>query len=343
MDERRNRDWLIATGLGLTLACGLWAYGRQRRRATRSFSRQIVAITGGSRGLGLEMARLWAVEGAKVAICARTRSDLERAARELTAIGHDVLAIKCDITDRQQAEKFISHVVKAWGGIDVLVNNAGLIQAGPLECMTLDDFDRTMATHFWGPLYLIRAALPHLHASRAGRIVNIASIGGEVSVPHLVPYSASKFALVGLSDGLAAELHASDIRVTTVCPGLMRTGSPRNAWFKGRHRAEYAWFSISDSLPGISISSRRAARQIIEACRRGKPYLRVSLPARLGVPLRAIAPGLISTLLGWVSRFLPAADGTTLSHAGRDSYSKWSPSWLTRLTERAARRNNEIG
>src|SRR6185437_14182851 len=168
-----------------------------------------------------------------------------------------------------------------FGAVDVLVNNAGVIQVGPIEVMTHEDFELAMQAHFWGPLNTIMAALPGMRQRRSGRIVNISSIGGKVSVPHLVPYSASKFALVGLSEGLQAELAKDGIKVTTVCPGLMRTGSPRNADFKGKHRAEYAWFSISDALPGASMSAERAARQIIAACRRGDAEIILSLPANV--------------------------------------------------------------
>ena len=176
-----------------------------------------------------------------------------------------------------------------------------------------------------------------------GRIVNIASIGGKISVPHLLPYSASKFALVGLSEGLRAELSKDGIVVTTVCPGLMRTGSPRNADFKGRHRAEYAWFSISDALPGASMSAERAARQIMAACRRGDAEIVLSLPASVAVKIQGVAPGLVSRVLGWTNRLLPRAGGIgSRSAKGRDSQSAWSPSLLTVLNERAARRNNEL-
>src|SRR5690606_33875253 len=110
---------------------------------------------------------------------------------------------------------------------------------------------------FWGPFYCIDAVLGGMRRRGEGRIVNVSSVGGRVGVPHMVPYCAGKFALVGFSESLRAELRSSGIRVTTVCPGLMRTGSPRNALFKGRHRAEYAWFAIADSLPLATISSER--------------------------------------------------------------------------------------
>ncbi|MEJ7710408.1 MAG: SDR family oxidoreductase [Pyrinomonadaceae bacterium] len=138
----------------------------------------------------------------------------------------------------------VQRVTETLGGIDVLINNAGLIQVGPLEVMTLEDYEEAMRTHFWAPLYTILAVLPQMRRRQEGRIVNISSIGGKIAVPHLVPYSASKFALVGLSTGLRTELAKDKIVVTTVSPGLIRTGSPRNATFKGKHREEYAWFSI---------------------------------------------------------------------------------------------------
>src|SRR5436309_7591109 len=107
--------------------------------------------------------------------------------------------------------------------------------------MTVEDFEETMRVHFWGPLYATLAALPHLRKQDTGRIVNISSIGGRIAVPHLAPYSASKFALAGLSDGLRTELAREGIYVTTVFPGLMRTGSHVNAQFKGKRRAEFTW------------------------------------------------------------------------------------------------------
>jgi NAD(P)-dependent dehydrogenase (short-subunit alcohol dehydrogenase family) len=327
--------------LGLGGAIAVAMRSRTVRRS-RSFVGQSIVITGGSRGLGLEMARRWASEGARITICGRSEESLRRAVERLKRFGGDAMGVVCDVRRREQVETFVETVVREFGGIDVLVNNAGVIQAGPIECMTLDDFETAMATHFWGPLYMIRAALPYLTASRRAGIVNIASIGGEISVPHLVPYSASKFALVALSDGLAAELRQFGIRVTTVCPGLMRTGSHRNALFKGRHRAEFAWFSISDSLPVISMNSTRAAHQIIEACRNGRPHVRLTLPAKLAVPLVAAAPSLAITVFRMVNRLLPSPiRPSPLAHTGAQSASLLSPSILTTLSDSAAVRNNE--
>jgi short-subunit dehydrogenase len=159
----------------------------------------------------------------------------------------------------------------------------------------------------------------------------------------LVPYSASKVALVGLSEGLRAELRKDGIVVTTVCPGLMRTGSPRNARFKGRHEQEYAWFSISDSLPITSINAERAAAQIVDACRHGDAELVISVQAKLAVLFHGVFPGLTADALALINELLPEPGGIgTSSVKGKQSTSGWSPSWLTTLTEQAAVANNEI-
>jgi NAD(P)-dependent dehydrogenase (short-subunit alcohol dehydrogenase family) len=314
-----------------------------RRPAGYDFKGKVVLITGGSRGLGLVLAREFAGEGARVAICARDEQELATARAELRKLGAEVLALQCDITNRTEVGEMVLRTLDRFGRIDVLVNNAGVIQVGPLEVMTHRDFEEAMKTHFWGPLHTILAVLPHMRRRHQGRIVNISSIGGKLSIPHLVPYSASKFALVGLSEGLRAELLQEGVVVTTVCPGLMRTGSPRNADFKGQHRAEYAWFSIADSLPITSINAQRAARQILQACRQGKAELVITIQAKVAVLLHGIFPGLTADLLGVVHRLLPAAGGIgTRKAKGKESTSALSPSLLTLLNEHAAVANNEV-
>ena len=302
-----------------------------------------VLITGGSRGLGLVMAREFAREGSRLVLCARDEQELQQAKADVEEFGVDVMTVACDVTNRDAVNKMIADVNDQFGTIDVLVNNAGVIQVGPLEVMTMEDFERAMQSHFWGPLNTIMAVLPSMRQKKSGRIVNISSIGGKVSVPHLVPYSASKFALVGLSKGLRAELLKDGISVTTVCPGLMRTGSPRNADFKGKHRYEYAWFSISDSIPLLTVSAEYAARQVVRACKRGQAELIISVPAKLAATFDALFPEMMSQMLGLANQLLPAPGGVgTQNVKGRQSASAWSPSWLTTLSEEAALRNNEV-
>ena len=240
-------------------------------------------------------------------------------------------------------EAAVREVVNRFGAVDVLVNNAGTISVGPMEVMTIEDYEKAMKTHFWGPLYTTLAVLPQMKARGDGRIVNVSSIGGKIAVPHLLPYTASKFALTGFSEGLGAELAKDGIYVTTVVPGLMRTGSPRNALFKGRHRAEYAWFAISDSLRLTSMDADSAARQVLKACRYGDAEVILSVQAKLAVKFNAMFTNLTIDLNSLIERALPAPGGNgTLAVPGKESVSKWTPSWLTSLSDRAARENNEI-
>jgi NAD(P)-dependent dehydrogenase (short-subunit alcohol dehydrogenase family) len=337
----RNKNTLILAAAG---AAALMA-GRAVLRRWREYDLggKTVLITGGSRGLGLVMARQFGSEGARLAVCARNEAELQRARDDLTRRGVPVLALSCDITNRGQVDETVDRVRAHYGAIDVLVNNAGTIEVGPLEVMTLEDFQEAMNTNFWGAVYTTLAVLPEMRRRRDGRIVNITSVGGKLSVPHLLPYSASKFALVGLSQGLRAELAKDGILVTTVCPGLMRTGSPRNAFFKGNNQAEYAWFSISDSLPITSISAERAASAIVTACKRGDAEIVLSPQAKLAVKFHALFPELTADLLGLVNRFLPEPGGIGSRRAkGEESRSKLSPSFLTALSERAAERNNQV-
>jgi NAD(P)-dependent dehydrogenase (short-subunit alcohol dehydrogenase family) len=240
----------------------------------------------------------------------------------------------------------MARVLDTWSTVDVLINNAGVIQVGPLEHMQHEDFENAMATHFWGPLHLVLEVTPIMRHRRFGRIVNISSIGGRIAVPHLAPYSASKFALTGLSDALRAELDPYGIRVTTVAPGLMRTGSPVNAQFKGQHEAEYAWFKVSSSLPGLTIAAERAARKILNACRHGDPALTITPQAKLAAAANAVAPASVVRAMMLITRLLPEGNGLEGNKLKKgiesEAKSKWTPSVVTKLADHAALANNEI-
>jgi short-subunit dehydrogenase len=302
-----------------------------------------ILLTGGSRGLGLVMARQLIQAGARLALCARDEAELERARTELEQSGVEVMALTCDVTDQNQVEQMVQQVREQFGAIDILINNAGTDIVGPLDTLTMQDYDDTMKLHFWAPLYTSYAVLPEMRQRKAGRIVNISSIGGKVVSPHMVAYCASKFALVGLSEGMRTELASAGIPVTTVCPGFIRTGVIDHAIMKGQNRQEFAWFSISDSLPLISASAEQVARATIAAFRRGDVEVIVPFPAWLSTKFYALFPGLTTNLLSVANRFLPKSGGIGEERAfGQDSHSFWAPSWLTALSNRAARRNNEI-
>ena len=325
-----------AVGAGAALAIRTWV----RSRRWFNYLGKVAVITGGSRGLGLVLARQLVAAGARVVLCARSPEDLQRAAAELQAAGGQVLAIPCDVRDADEVRQMVAEVISQWGTIDLLFSVAGVIEVGPLDAMTLDDFHNSLQPTCWGALHTTLAVLPEMRRKGWGRIVNVASIGGKRAVPHMLPYAASKFALVGLSTGLRAELAPEGILVTTVCPGLMRTGSPRNAIFKGQHRKEYAWFSIGDSLPLVSMSAESAAGKILLACQRGQGEVLIGSTM---MRLQALAPALTAQLTEVMARLLPQMGGIGRRAArGFESSSAWSPSWLTYLGDQAAERNNEL-
>jgi NAD(P)-dependent dehydrogenase (short-subunit alcohol dehydrogenase family) len=340
-----NNQQRFAGGAALGFGAALVAARLARSRHAISFEDRVIVITGGSRGLGLVLARMFADEGAKVAVLARDLEELERARQDLEPRRGAVVTVRCDIRRRADARAAIDQVVDRWRSVDVLVNNAGVIQVGPFDHMDHEDFENAMATHFWGPLNLMLEVVPIMQHRGFGRIVNVASIGGKIAVPHLTPYSASKFALVGLSDGVRAELDRYGIRVTTVAPGLMRTGSPVNATFKGRHEAEYAWFKLSSSIPGLTISAERAARKIVDAVRHGDPDLTITPQAKAAAMMNAVVPGLVARVMTMADRLLPGPSSSAAANRvqrGRDSESRWTPTLVTALTDKAAVANNEL-
>lgn len=315
------------------------------RRRTMSFRDKTVIITGGSRGLGLVMARAFAAEGARVAICARDAAELRRAETDLRQYTPTVLAIPCDLTNPVAIQAFVAEVEQVFGPVDILVNNASIIMVTPYENTTEEDFREVMETNFWGAYHMTNVVLPSLRKNNGGggkRIVNIASVGGKLSLPHMAPYSASKFALVGYSEGLRTELMKDGIYVTTVCPGLIRTGSPRHAIIKGQHDKEYAWFKLADSLPLLTVSAETCARQILEACRVGQAERIVSLPAQVITTIHGLFPGFTADVLSFVNRLLPAPGPIGEARLmGYESETSTSRSIAARLTDEAAVANNE--
>ncbi len=309
-----------------------------RSRAPKPRPGQIVLITGGSRGLGLALAERYARAGAKLILAARDLEELINARHTLLDRGavqspDDVLLIPADLTDAAQATLLIDHAVSHFGRIDVLINNAGIIEVGPVENQPIAAYRRAMATNFFAALHTTHAALPHLLDRKPGyedaAIVNIASIGGKFAMPHMLPYVASKFALVGFSEGLHAELRHKGIRVTTVCPGLMRTGGEAHAEYTGQTKKEQRWFTLAAKAPILSASVRHAANTIYNAVAAGRAEITISPQAWLAARVAGIAPGTTQYLASLANHLLlpppstadPVNLGFTLKIATYANYS----------------------
>ena len=298
---------------------------------------KIVLITGGSRGLGLALAREFAHAGSRVAICARDAQELDEAAHRISAT-----PFVCDITDRENVSALVHEMIDRFGRIDILINNAGEISVGPFDSFERADFERAMNTMFWGHVDMTLAALPHIRAAH-GHIVNITSIGGRVSVPRLLPHCCAKFAFAAFSDGLAVELHREKIHVLTVVPGLMRTGSYLQAKFKGDAEHEFNWFGISANLPGITASAGRAARQIRNAVESGRMNLTITWPAKLLMRADAMFPELNRRAMALVNEYiLPSPDDAHREVSGHDLHQSSIFQAFTKLGRSAAVELNEV-
>jgi short-subunit dehydrogenase len=287
------------------------------RQRSRLRNVQVAIITGGSTGLGLALAHRFGRAGLKLVLAARNMSDLIEARQELLTANSisseaDVELFACDVSAKEQAASLVLTAIEAFGSLDVLINNAGIIDVGPMEDHPLQAYERAMAVNFFGALYTTYAALPTFLERRSGAIINISSVGGKVAVPHLLPYVAAKFALTGFSEGMHAELRHKGVRVTTVCPGLMRTGGETHAHFRGQIEKEKAWFQTSARTPLLAAGATYAAEQIFRAVDAGRAELTITPQAWLAARFAGLAPETTQFISSLISGYaLPRPLGTT--------------------------------
>ena len=286
--------------------------------------RPVVLITGGATGLGLELARVYGRANARLILVSRSQEQLEQARSSLLATGdvtnpNDILLLPADLSENAAARSMIELAIGHLERIDVLINCAGVIEVGPIEDQPVEAFESAMKNNFFTALYTTQAALPYLlsqpalegHHGRRASVVNISSIGGKVAVPHLLPYTASKFALTGYSEGLHAELRAKGVRVTTVCPGLMRTGSHVRAKFVGNLEKEEAWFDFGATTPGVAATVGHAAKRIRNAQLAGCAEIIITPQAWLAARITGLAPGLTAVASSLANQLiLPAPIGS---------------------------------
>ena len=302
----------IFAGAGLVVA----KFAKKRLAASPSLRGKVALITG-SRGFGLAIARELGRRGVRIALCARDEHELRRACASLSRQHIEASPFPADLCNASDIAPLVKNVVDRFGGIDILVNNAGEIQVGPFDTFSQTDFKHAMDLMFWAAVNLTFEVLPIMRRQRSGHVVNIASVGGRVSIPHLLPYSCAKFALVGFSTGLSSELRSQHVHVLTVIPGLMRTGSHLHAFFKGKARDEFAWFGLLGNLPGFSVAADYAASSVVDALERRRYVCVISLPAKILTACDAVLPETTRSIFASVNRLLlPKSDGSKQAQQG---------------------------
>jgi NAD(P)-dependent dehydrogenase (short-subunit alcohol dehydrogenase family) len=302
----------------------------------------VALVLGASRGLGFLVAQELGRRGHDLAVVARSADGLEAARGDLEATGASVLTLPADLSSRPGAESVVEAADRHFGRLDVVVANAGIIQVAPLRALDAGDVEDAHGAIFWSAVYPVLAAVPILRRGGGGHVVVITSIGGKIPTPRLLPYTAAKFATVGFAEALRTEAGRDGISVTTVVPGLMRTGSTRNALVGGDREAELRWFTALASLPLVSMDAGAAARRIVAGGLAGRPEVVLTPAAKIGLRVHGLAPGLTQRALALFDRLLPEP-GTTPPQPGHTLPEQpWWQRMLTTLDRRAAVRHHEL-
>ncbi len=255
---------------------------------------RVIIITGGSDGIGAEMARqLAAKEGAGVALvlAARNRAALESVAGECSALGAQTLVVPTDVSDQQQCRELVAAAVARFGRIDALVNNAGRSAHALFEDVEdLGWYEELMRINLWGAVWCTHAALPHLKAAR-GSVVAVSSLAGLVGVPGRTAYGATKFAMTGFFEALRVELAHAGVSVTTAYPGVVATRIRHHEFNAAGKPAGASALKEHNAMP-----VEECARLIIDGMNRRRREVVMSLKGKVGRFLKLVAPALVDKL-----------------------------------------------
>lgn len=241
----------------------------------------ICLVTGAARGIGRATALALAERGGRLVLCDRRRDEVDELARQL---GRETLSYGVDVSNRAEVGALCAWVRAELGGVDVLVNNAGVLSVGTCLETPPEDFERVFAVNFWGVLHMTQAFAPLMVERGRGAIVQIASASGRLGFAPLAAYSASKFAVVGLSQSLDAELRPHGIQVSAVCPGMVHTTILEGSEFSAQDLVEY------EKIVAQGMAPERVAAKVIEAIEHGTPVLDVGWDAHLMSWAARLAP-----------------------------------------------------
>ena len=252
---------------------------------------KVVVITGASKGIGAELARQLAMKGASLVLAARSPDELELVANECRGHGSQVITVKADVAVERDCQAMVSGAVLAFGGIDVLVNNAGMTMWARFEdIQDLSILERIMRVNYMGAVYCTRHALPYLRAAR-GVLVGVSSLAGRTGVPTRTGYSASKHAMAGFFDSLRIELADSGVAVTMIYPGFVSTGIRENAT-----GPDGKPIRVSPVKEGEVMGVEECARLIVRGIEGRKREVVMTARGKIGLWLKLVAPGLIDRI-----------------------------------------------
>ncbi|HJM45470.1 MAG TPA: SDR family oxidoreductase [Candidatus Nitrosopelagicus sp.] len=253
-----------------------------------NFKNKVVVITGASSGIGEAAAEQFAKRGANLVLVARRKEKLEQVEQKLSKYSIKTLIQVCDVSDKQQVKQMSEKVIETFSRIDILVNNAGFVIYGKVEELSIEDIESQMKTNYFGTINCTKHFLPHFLKQNSGHMVNVASVGGSFGVPGIASYCATKFAMLGFSEGLHHELHGTNVGVTVVSPIMVRTSLFDHPSFK----------NFTKHATGISLSADTVANAIIKASDSSKLEIVVPSYVRIGIWFKQTFPFLINPIIG---------------------------------------------
>lgn len=252
-----------------------------------SLKQKTVVITGASSGIGAASCVEFAKKGANLALVARRKNKLEELQKALEKFNIKTLVCECDVSQKSHVQKMSEKVLEEFGKIDVLVNNAGFAIYGTVLELTIEEIEAQMATNYFGMVYCTKYFLPKMLEQNSGHIVNVASVAASFGLPGIAPYCASKFAMLGFSEGLRHELHGTNVGVTVVSPIMVRTNFFDHPSFK----------SMPKYSP-TSLSAETVAKAVVSAANSSRLEIIVPGLVRGAVWAKHTIPYIINPILG---------------------------------------------